>query len=239
MESKELISSTQTIINENDYMDIVNELVGLDSGWVNQWAYEDCYNKLIQLKPKALRYKKQIRSWGYDIDDVYKQLEEFEYCVSSIKTITNTRDEAIILSAVQYAKSGKTIIFNRWETEQKRVEKFFMTDINLFLDTQLFETQKSLFFFYIMNKENPLCLEYLDIEFIPFLDKCEGFLRIHPKEQSNFYFVPLVISYCKILLKQKRFNDIKNLIENYTLIPIRKTDTTNLEKIKEKIYRRI
>lgn len=224
-------------ISFHDYSDIIDELISMSEDWTNQWAYQDGYEKLIQAKDYALSYKDEIRAWGFDIEDVYRQLEDFEKCVAMADTITGSRDEAIILSAIQYAEKGKTIVYRRWIPEKKRNDSFYMTDLNLFLDKLFFDTKSSLFYFYVNNKNNLDCINYLKKHFTKFLDARESYLKLHKKNRDEFYCTPLVIAYCKILIKQKEIEKAKFILDTYTLESIGKTDTTNLEKIKQKIYK--
>ena len=237
-----LVNSSFNIVKKNapsnKYLDVVNELSNITYRWINQWAYQDCYNKLIKLKKKAFAYKKEIKTFGFDVKSIYKQLKEFERCVARIKTITKTREEAIILAALKYAKEGKTIVFPCWLSEEERLKNFIIKNINFFFDKLLFDINQSLCFFYISHKENADCVKYLNDNFTNFLNNAKFYSKLYKEEQVEFYTTPILIAYCKVLIKQKDFAKVRELLEIYTPTTIGMTDLKNLEKIKDKVYKK-
>lgn len=222
---------------EYDLTEILDEVLNFECAWINHWAYEEGYSRLTKMKQFALAHKNELRQqFGYVIEDVYLQLQEFESLVATIPTITGARDEAIILSALKYAKAKKMIITRRWGNIASKLKSPHIGKDD-FLYSE-YAVWQNLISFDILNYANSQCATRVKENILPFLDFNEFLLKQFPNRKENFYSVALAISILKKLLKEKDFELAQKIVDGYSLAPIGKTDTTNLEKIKEKIYRR-
>lgn len=225
-------------MSEYELTEILDEVLNFECAWINHWAYEEGYTRLTEMKQFALAHKNELREqFGYVIEDVYLQLQEFESLIATIPTITGTRDEAIILSALKYAKKKKMIITRRWGNIVSKL-KPPLIEKDDFLYSK-YAAWQNLISYDILNYNVSQCATRIKDNILPFLDFNECLLKQFPNYKENFYSVPLTISVLKKLLKEKDFLLAQKIVDGYTLAPIGKTDTTNLEKIKEKIYRRI
>lgn len=222
----------------SDYQltEILDEVLNFECAWINHWAYEEGYSRLTEMKQFALAHKNELRQqFGYVIEDVYLQLQEFEALIATTPTITGARDEAIILSAFKYAKKKKMIITRRWgnivsNLKPPHIEK------DDFLYSE-YSAWQNLISYDILNYNISQCAARMKDNILPFLDFNESLLKQFPNTKEYFYSVPLTISALKKFLKEKDFLLAQKIFDGYTLAPIGKTDTANLEKIKEKIYK--
>lgn len=223
-------------MGEYELTEILDEVLNFECAWINHWAYEEGYSRLTEMKKFALAHKNELRQqFGYAIEDVYLQLQEFESLIATIPTITGMRDEAIILSALKYAKQKKMIIMRRWGNIASKL-KPPRIDKDDFLYSE-YAAWQNLISFDILNCSVSQCATRMKDNILLFLDFNEYLLKQFPDRKENFYSVPLTISVLKKLLKEKDFLLAQKIIDTYPLVPIRKTDTVNLEKIKEKIYK--
>lgn len=225
-------------MSEYELTEILDEVLNFECAWINHWAYEEGYSRLTEMKQFALAHKNELRQqFGCVIEDVYLQLQEFESLIATTPTITGTRDEAIILSAFKYAKQKKMIITRRWGNIVSKL-KPPRIDKDDFLYSE-YAAWQNLISYDILNWNISQCATRMKDNILPFLDFNECLLKQFPNRKENFYSVPLTISVLKKLLNEKDFLLAQKIIDGYTLTTIGKKDTTNLEKIKEKIYRRI
>ncbi len=222
-------------MNTFELTDILNEVLSLELSWINHWAYEDALSKLLEMKSFAVKNKKQIeKEFGYDIEDIYKQLDEFEETIKSIPTITATRDEAIILAAIEYAKKRKMIISRRWGKIDSKLKAPHISKIDILL-SRFFATG-NLIAFYLLNKDNQECAERVNVLIFEYLDLSIELINLYPDEEDNLNPTGLTIKVLKKLIRDKNLSLAKQIFENYKLKP-RGSETTALSKIKEKIYK--
>ena len=224
-------------MGEYELTEILDEVLNFECAWSNHWAYEEGYSRLTEMKQFALAHKNELQQqFGYVIEDVYLQLQEFESLIATIPTITGTRDEAIILSALKYAKDKKRIITRRWGNIASKVKPPHIEKDD-FLYSK-YAAWQNLISYDILNYNVSQCANRIKDNILPFLDFNECLLKQFSNHKENFYSVSLTISVLKKLIKEKDFLLAQKIIDGYTLAPTGKTDTANLEKIKEKIYRR-
>ena len=96
----------------NFYNDFCNAILNLEIGWTNWFWCSDNICKLKQWEKQAFTYKREFAKNGIDLKDLYKQIADFEKKAASQKTLTKEPQEAIILTAVEYAMQGRPIIFS-------------------------------------------------------------------------------------------------------------------------------
>lgn len=208
-----------------------NALSNLELGWTNQWAFIDQREQLLLEKTTALKNKKALLKEGYDVVDIYKQLDEFNLCIRKQAGLTNEEEEKILLAALYYAENNRPIISSRLNNHLYILNNSFEKEKSAL--RYKYDVYLSLISFYLgYKKEFDLFNVFLD-----FLNFNEFLLSKYPNENQSFYSVGYTIIYLKFLIKVKKIERVKYIFENYTLNPIGKTDTANLEKIKEIIYK--
>lgn len=214
--------------------DFKQALDNLEMGWTNQWAFIDQRDKLLGQKKLALNNKSLLKKEGYDVNDIYKQLEEFEECARRQLPVTDDDEEKILLAAFEYAQNNRPIISSKINED---LAQFYhaIGDTESPKQAELgykFDVYKSLIDFYLYYQDELDLFEAIT-KFLKFGQQVRNSDPTHPE---NYYYTSEAIQYLKFLVKKKEF-DKANYIDNFDLTPIGKGDTTAFEKIKDKIYR--
>lgn len=220
------------MVNSEDF---INALSNLEIGWTNQWSFMDQRDKLLKQKKFAQKNKAKLKKEGYDVDDIYKQLEEFDECVRRQIPITDDEEEKIILAALEYAKNNRPIISSIINENLSQLYHD-VGDTNSPKKAEFrykFDVYRNLIDFYLCYKEDFDLFEEIT-NFLKFGQKVRNFDSKHPE---NYYYTYEAICYLKFLIKKKEFSRANYIIDNFDLTPIGKGDINAFEKIKEKIYK--
>lgn len=219
-----------------DLQDFKNAIANLEMGWTNQWAFIDQREQLLSQKKLALKNKALLKREGYDVDDIYGQLEEFDACSRRQIPITDDDEEKILLAALEYALNNRPIISSKCNND---LAKFYAITENTESPKRAelrykFDVYKNLINFYLYYQDELNLFEVVT-KFLTFGQQVRNSDPSHPE---NYYYTFEAIQYLKFLVKKKEFDKANYIIDTFDLTPITKGDTTALEKIKEKIYRR-
>ena len=206
-----------------------NAVSNLELGWINQWCYIDNRDVLMSLKKQALKNKKAIKEEGYDVNDVYKQLEDFESCISRQAPSTDFYEEKIILAALEYANQNRAIIISKMNSTLSLLDTPEEKEKNAL--RYKFDVSLNLIGFYI-NYLNCIDIYENVIEFIKFT---EFLASKYPHDKNHYNCTGIVIDYLKELIKSKNSDKAFFILEKFTLEPLGKTEAKNLDKIKEKL----
>ena len=217
----------------DNFEDFMNALANLELGWTNQWAFIDQRDKLLSQRRWALKNKCALLKKGYDVIDIYNQLDEFEACTRSQSAITDDNDEKILLAALEYANSNRPIISSKLNNNLFNLAMGLGDTDSIKLNRlqYKYDVLTSLLAFYLSYKDN---LDLYEV-FNKFLSFNDFLINTYPEKKENFYCVPYVIIYLKHLIKIKEFEKAQFLIKNFIIEPIGKGDTDALEKIKMKL----
>ena len=216
--------------------DFRHALDNLEMGWTNQWAFMDQRDKLLSQKKIAMKNKNLLKKEGYDVNDIYNQLEAFESCTRRQIPITDDDEEKILLAAFEYTKNNCPIISSRINKDLGELYRD-TRDIQSPKRSALrykFDVYKNLVDFYLGYKDDFDLFEMVT-KFLSFGQQVKNF---DPDHSENYYYTFEAILYLKFLIRKKEFDKAIYIIDNFDLTPLGKTDTTALEKIKEKLYRR-
>lgn len=211
----------------DNFQEFTNAVDNLRIGWTNQWAFIDQRNIILERKNFAFKNKKALQKQGYDVDQIFKELEEFENCCNRQNCLTDDPEEKIVLAAFEYGNKNKPIIYL----------KYFDFDFDIpyekekSADTYKFNVYINYVSFYLFYKE------HFDLfnTFKTFLDFNEILLKKYFNNKENFNSSAYTIDYLKFLIKKKDFKNVKFFIDNYTIEPKLKKDILDFEKIKIKL----
>lgn len=218
----------------DDLQEWKNVVANFELGWTNQWAFMEQRDKLLEQKNLALKNKKLLKKEGYDVNDIYKQLETFEECVCRQIPITDNDNEKILLAIFEYAQNNRPIIISKMNDDLPKLY-YAMGDTKSPKKAELrykFDVYKSLVDFYLGYKEDFDLFEMIT-KFLEFGQQIKNSDPAHPE---NYYYTFEAIQYLKFLIKKKLFDKANYIINTFNLTPIGKGDTTALEKVKEKLY---
>jgi hypothetical protein len=220
-----------------DFNEFRAPIDNLELGWTNRWCFEDNRQKLLKMKEQAFWHKQEYLKNGYDVVDIYKQLDEFNNCIKQQNTITDDPEEAIILAALEYALQLRPIICSSlnkslYELNEIHTDKR-ATILHRF--RYQFDVYKELICFYFSYKDK---IDYFTMlnNYLSFSSKI---VEEFPDEKQNFYYTGVAIFSLKYLIKIKDFSNAKQILESFTFYPSGKTDTEALEKIKYKVYLKV
>ena len=207
----------------------INKVNNLEMGWTNQWCFMDNRDTLLSYRKEALAKKKELGKMGYDVTDIYKQLDEFEKCINKQKTLTMDEEEKILLGALEYAENNRPIITSKLNRN--------LTVINSNKEKEQsslrykFDVYHSLINFYLGYKKD---IDLFDT-IVRFIEFDEYLIFTYPKDKNNFYCTSTVIYYLKFLIREKQFEKAIFILSKFKLDTIGKTDAEALEKIKAKL----
>lgn len=211
--------------------DIINRLSKLENDWINVWCYQDNRNKALEIKSDALKNATKLKSQGYNVKDIYKQLDAFEKCAKGQKELlTSDEDEKYMLAAVYYAEQNMPIVYGAY---RKSLDELAVFEPAIKRKKKAarykYDTRKDLIFLYLSYKDT------IDVyaHVIDFMDFTQSLIDEFGDE--DFRQSDIAIPYLKFLIKKKEFDKARGILDKYTISPIGKGETDALEKIKQKL----
>ncbi len=208
--------------------DAINAISNIECGWTNCWAFQDQKEKLFTVKKEALLKSYAFKMRGYDIIDIYKQLDKFDDCIKAqTLTLTQEEDEKLLLAVKYYADNNIPIIKTKFTdnlnelytiTPEEKIKSAWRYKYDVYSD---------LMNFYLGYAEEINLFE----TFLKFMDFTEYLIQKYPTENNHYNHCNHAIYYLKFLIKKKEFDKAKHIVNNYTFIPRGKTETTAFEKI--------
>lgn len=96
----------------DNFQNFKNALFNLESGWTGTEAFKNQKEILLSQKKLVLKNKKVLQKEGYNVIDIYKQIDEFDNCIKRQLPITDDYEEKILLAALEYANSNRPIIYS-------------------------------------------------------------------------------------------------------------------------------
>lgn len=217
----------------DNFQEFKNALTNIEMGWTNQWSFMAQLEKLLEQKPIVLKNRKALEREGYDVIDIYKQVDEFQKCIGEQKTLTDNEEERIILAALEYAKNNRPIIISKFNKSIAKLNEL-IGDSKSSIESSLryrYDVSANLVNFYLYYQDE---LDLFDV-IIKFLTFTKYLHELYPNKKECYYSTPYVIEYLKFLIKKKEFDKAKYILKNFDLPPIGKGDTDKLEKIKTKL----
>ena len=204
-------------------------VLNLECGWTNQWCFIDNRDRLLAYKKEALANKKQLAKEGYDVQDVYKQLDEFDACTKRQKPLTDDEEESIILAAFEYSENNRPIISTKRNNLLNQLDT--CNEKEKWAFRYKFDVRHNLISFYISYADK---IEIFDTVIV-FIQFSEFLIKKYPNDEVSYNCTGTIIYYLKFLVKNKQFDRALFILENFNLKPRGKTETAALEKIKAKI----
>ena len=205
-----------------------NILFNLEMGWVSFGAYEQQLFMLTNAKKEVLENKDLYKAQGFDIEDIYRQIDEFTSLVESKKTHTGKREEAVILTALDYAKKSQPIIYSK---ASKNAEMYMIEQEQLLMNCRYYQDVTiSLFTFYFQQGYDQYH-NYILPTAIELFNLSNRFLKAFPNETS-FNPIDYVILYLNDLKKNNDISTGEYIFNNVEIFPVAQSEIKQIEKLK-------
>lgn len=214
----------------DDLQEWKNVVANFELGWTNQWAFMEQRDKLLEQKNLALKNKKLLKKEGYDVNDIYKQLETFKECVCRQIPITDNDNEKILLAIFEYAQNNRPIIISKMNDDLPKLY-YAMGDTKSPKKAELrykFDVYKSLVDFYLGYKEDFDLFEMIT-KFLEFGQQIKNSDPAHPE---NYYYTFEAIQYTSLACAPVKWTR-KHIEKEILLLPATVNEKTEKSSIRK------